>query len=74
MHYDVRNEASELELEVMKNKRSNLGSVKAAYIVNQHRVKNLPMATEYVGVYCVEEGKKEWGRLLWPFPHFLARQ
>jgi len=50
MHSDDRNEVGELELGVVKNKHGGLGSVKAAYIENQHRVENLAMATEFVGV------------------------
>lgn len=49
MHYDDRNEVGEMELEVVKNKHGDLGSVKVAYIENQHRVENLAMTTEYVG-------------------------
>jgi ATP-dependent DNA helicase RecG len=37
----------EVELEVVKNKHGDLGSAKAAYIENQHRVENLAMVVEY---------------------------
>ena len=44
MHNDERNEAGELELEVVKNKYGELGIVKTAYIRSQHRIENLAMA------------------------------
>jgi len=47
MHNDDRYGMGELELEVVKNKYGDLGSAKAAYIENQHRVENLAMVMGY---------------------------